>query len=160
MARWLIIAFVAALLAVGTYFFLPTPSRPYVPLQPGYVGSALEGEIAFKRYCSSCHRVQTPDGSLLAGNRTGAGPNLWGVIGRQAASIDFRYSSALAKAGANGLVWDSKNLAQFLIGPNEYLRSFLSDRGVRSKMAFRLNETSNPQAPLDIAAYLSIVAKN
>lgn len=58
--------------------------------------------------CRACH-------TLNKGGRNGVGPNLNGVIGRQAGSVPgFNYSSAMK---ASGLKWDDKTLNEFIAAP-------------------------------------------
>ena len=72
--------------------------------------AADPGERAFQ-YCISCH-------SVVAGETGLPGPNLAGVIGRRAAALaDFRYSPALRRAGAEGLVWTEAEIDRFIADP-------------------------------------------
>ncbi|MFN3777172.1 MULTISPECIES: cytochrome c family protein [Sphingomonas] len=58
--------------------------------------------------CRACH-------TLNKGGRNGVGPNLNGVIGRQAGSVaGFNYSPAMK---ASGLKWDDKTLNEFIAAP-------------------------------------------
>ena len=103
-----------------------TPSAEVALDTTSAVDPALfeQGERAF-RQCQACHQV---GGS--ARNRTG--PVLNGVVGRQAGTLDFRYSNAMADAGAGGLVWDEAALSDFLTNPKTYLAGTkMSFRGVR-----------------------------
>lgn len=66
------------------------------------------GEDAFQ-VCTGCHSVE-------AGAPSGAGPNLHGVIGRQAGSLEgYPFSEALA---ASELTWDEASLDRFLADPD------------------------------------------
>ncbi len=80
------------------------------------------------RQCSSCHQVG--DG---AKNRSG--PQLNGLIGRVAGSVDgFKYSNVFKDANAEGLVWNEETLAAFLTDPKGYLKGTrMSFRGIKSE---------------------------
>ena len=53
--------------------------------------------------------------ALAKGGRSGLGPNLHGVFGRQAGAVPgYNYSPALKKSG---LRWDEKTLDEYLAGP-------------------------------------------
>ena len=66
-----------------------------------------DGASLFRQRCSMCH-TDTAD------RPTGIGPNLFGVVGRRAASTDYGYSPALR---ASGLRWNRATLDRFLVGP-------------------------------------------
>ncbi|WP_163846293.1 c-type cytochrome [Pseudooceanicola aestuarii] len=110
-------------------------------------GDAAKGEKEFRK-CKSCHQIATDDETFVKGGRTG--PNLHGVIGRQAASTDFRYGNDLAAAGAAGLVWDTTNLAEYAEDPRAFLRAYLDDSSAKSKMTFKMRKNSQ-----DVAAFLA-----
>jgi cytochrome c len=62
--------------------------------------------------CASCHVVDADTNKY--------GPSLKGVFGRKAGAVEgFRYSKAMTDAGAAGLVWDDKTLADFLYSPKK-----------------------------------------
>ena len=67
------------------------------------------GKATFNTMCGVCHSVQKAGGPI-------EGPNLIGLVGREAASQpDFtKYSDALR---ASGLTWDPKTLNRFLANP-------------------------------------------
>lgn len=69
------------------------------------------GEAAFA-VCSGCHVVE-------AGAASTAGPNLHGVLGRAAGSLDdYAYSEALA---GSEITWDIAELDRFLANPSGYV---------------------------------------
>lgn len=115
-------------------------------------GDAAKGEKQFNK-CKSCHMLETAEGeAIVKGGKVG--PNLYGVIGRAAASVEgFRYGDSIAAAGAAGLVWDEENLATYVADPTAFLRETLGDDSARSKMSFKLRKGGE-----DVAAYLASVA--
>ena len=120
-------------------------------LAAAQAGDPAAGEQAF-RQCQTCHVVADPDGNVLAGRNAKTGPNLYGVMGRQAGAVeDFNYSDALVEAGETGLTWDEESFVGYLLDPNAFLREYLDDPGVRSKMTFRVRQEEDA---LNLAAYL------
>ena len=93
------------------------------------------------RKCAVCHNFEQGGAAKL-------GPPLWGVLGRQIASVDgFRYSDALAsKEGA----WDYDKLDAFLTDPRKWAPG--------TKMAFA--GVKKPAERADIIAYLRSLADN
>jgi len=72
-------------------------------------GDAKHGEEVFNR-CGMCHNA-------IKGGGNGMGPNLFGVVGRKAASLpDFFYSPALK---SSKLVWTEDNLKKWVMGPQK-----------------------------------------
>lgn len=68
------------------------------------------GQRVFNQ-CRACH-------SIDAGGRNGVGPNLHGIIGRQAGAAEgFRYSTSLREKAAAGLVWDEPTLRAYIAEP-------------------------------------------
>ncbi|MEM9576974.1 MAG: cytochrome C [Pseudomonadota bacterium] len=117
----------------------------------GGPGDAAAGEKTFNK-CKSCHMIVSDAGDeIVKGGRTG--PNLYGVIGRQAGSADFRYGDDLVAAGEAGLVWDAANLAEYVADPRAFLRTYLDDSKAKSKMTYKLKKGGE-----DVAAYLASVA--
>ena len=112
-------------------------------------GDAAEGEKEFRK-CKACHMIQADDGEMIVrGGRTG--PNLYGVIGRTAGSVeDFKYGDSLVAAGEAGLVWDEENMVPYLEDPKAFLVEQTGDSGARSLMTFRLRKGGE-----DVAAYLA-----
>ncbi len=71
--------------------------------------SVDDGAKVFRK-CSACHKLEAGE--------NGAGPYLYGVVGREkAAAQGFGYSDALASMGGE---WTPENLSAFLENPSEY----------------------------------------
>ena len=115
-------------------------------------GDAAKGEKDFKK-CKACHGIVTPEGEEIW-KLAKTGPNLWGVIGRQAGTqADYeKYGDDLVAAGEAGLVWTEENLAEYAADPKKFLRTFLDDNGARSMMTFKLKKAEN------VAAYLATLS--
>jgi len=85
---------------------------------PAFSADLEAGEKVFKK-CKACH-------TLEEGGKNKIGPNLFGVIGRPAGSIeDFKYSKAFEEAG---FTWDEGKLGEYLADPKGFLKG--------NKMAF------------------------
>ena len=71
---------------------------------------AEAGQRVFNQ-CRACHTINQ-------GGRSGVGPNLHGIIGRAAGSVEgFRYSAAMRERAAAGLVWNEDNLSAYIADP-------------------------------------------
>lgn len=83
-------------------------------LVPG-IASAQSGDAAAgQRVFNQCRACHTPD----QGGRNGVGPNLWGIVGRRAASIEgFRYSANMRTLGEGGHTWTDDNLTAYITNP-------------------------------------------
>lgn len=69
------------------------------------------GEDAFQT-CTGCHSVD-------ADGRSASGPNLYGVVGRKAGSLEgYSFSDAVS---ASDITWDEASLNGFLADPATYL---------------------------------------
>jgi cytochrome c len=79
--------------------------------RPGVAADPAAGKAVFNR-CRICHTVE-------AGGRNGAGPNLHGLFGRKAGTIEhFAYSAAMKDSG---VVWDQATLAKYLHDPKQFI---------------------------------------
>ena len=96
-----------------------------------------KGQVIFVKSCVQCHHIELQKGSKL-------GPNLWGVVGRQKASMqNFSYSETLKNWGAS---WSYEDLNAFLWGPA------IIAPGVRMKFAGIEDEAERA----NLIAYLRI----
>ncbi len=99
-----------------------------------FAADANNGKTVFAR-CAICHTVQK-------GGPNGIGPNLFGVVGRKAASLaSFSYSGALK---SSGITWTPDKLKVWIGGPARLVPG--------TKMAF--GGISNASQVADVIAYL------
>lgn len=119
---------------------------------PAAAQDAATGEKEFRK-CKACHMIQSPDGEdIVKGG--GTGPNLYGIVGRAAASQEgYKYSDALLALNAAGEVWTVEDLAAYITDPNAFVQEKTGDPSARTKMTFKLNKNQE-----DIAAYLASVS--
>ena len=137
----------AAMLAgLGTAAFAQDAAAPIAP-----TGDAAEGEKVF-RQCSTCHHVVDAAGEVLAGRAAvKTGPNLYGVAGRVAgAQEDFKYSTLMEAAGAQGIVWDEANFVGYVQDPTPWLQEATGESG-RGKMTYKVR---SPEDAANVYAYL------
>ncbi|RMF39917.1 MAG: cytochrome C [Alphaproteobacteria bacterium] len=110
-------------------------------------GDAAKGEKTFRR-CKACHTIANGDEVIVKGGKVG--PNLFGVIGRKAGSLEgFRYKKDIVAAGEKGLVWTEETLAEYVKNPKKFLTDYLG-RKAKSGMSFKLRKGGE-----DVAAYLA-----
>lgn len=90
-------------------------------------GDAAAGQRVFNQ-CRACHTTDQ-------GGRNTVGPNLFGIVGRRAASIEgFRYSANLRDLGAEGLVWSDDRLRAYVGNPKAVVpRGSMSYPGLRNE---------------------------
>lgn len=102
-------------------------------------GDAEAGEAVMKK-CKSCHMIVAEDDTVIfKGGKTG--PNLYGLLGRQAGSVEgFKYGKSLVEAGEGGLVWDEAEFVSYVADPKKYLQTRLDDKKAKSKMSFKLKK--------------------
>lgn len=83
-----------------------------------YAADAEAGAKVFKK-CKACHTIEE-------GGKNKIGPNLSGVLGREAGMVEgFKYSKAFKEAS---FTWDEAEMAKYLTDPKGYLKG--------NKMAF------------------------
>ena len=125
------------------------------PFSPVAAGDIAKGAKKFKK-CKSCHMIVDDSGrTIVKGGRNG--PNLYGILGRTAGSIDgFKYGKSLAILGKSGFVWSEYEFVAYVADPKKYLVDKLDDKKARSKMSYKLN---NEADALNIWAYLESVSK-
>jgi cytochrome c len=100
-------------------------------------GNAEAGQRVFNQ-CRACHVADN-------NGRNGVGPNLYGVVGRRAASIEnFRYSANMKELGEGGHTWTEEQLRAYLTNPKAVV-----PKGIMSFPGLR-----NPQQVEDVIAYL------
>src|ERR1700744_3143984 len=115
-----------AALAVIAAAILATPALA--------AGDPVQGKAVFAR-CAICHNVEKDAGH-------GVGPNLFGIAGRKAASVDgFNYSGPMK---ASGIVWTDEKLSQWVAAPAKMVPG--------TKMAF--GGISSKGQIADVVAYL------
>lgn len=119
-----------------------------------HAGDIEAGAATFQSQCQTCHNVVDDGGELLAGRaNVRTGPNLYGVIGRQAGTYDgFRYGASLVEAGEAGLVWNADDMVPYLLDPTSFLREKLDSNRARSQMSFRVRDEASAN---DLVAFLS-----
>ncbi len=77
------------------------------------MGNVEAGKRVAKKTCTVCH-------SFDKGGKVVYGPNLFGIYGKKAASVEgYKYSDALKNSG---LVWNDKNLAAFASNPEQFVK--------------------------------------
>lgn len=115
-------------------------------------GDVSKGEKAFKK-CKSCHMIADGDNVIFKGGKSG--PNLFGIVGKELASVEgYKYGKSIIALGETGLVWDEILLAEYLINPTDFLKTKLDDSKAKSKMSLKLRKGGE-----DVAAYLASVAE-
>jgi cytochrome c len=104
---------------------------------PASAQDAAAGQRVFNQ-CRACHTIDE-------GGRNGVGPNLHGVFGRRAASVEgFRYSPNMRELAEGGLTWTEENLDKYLTNPKSLVpRGSMAFAGIR-----------NDQQRKDLIAYL------
>lgn len=116
-------------------------------------GDAGAGEKVFSQ-CQACHVVVNDAGETLAGRKAKVGPNLYGIAGAHAGSVeDFKgYSKYLEEAGAAGLVWDEASFVAYVQDPSGFLKEHTGDSKARGKMTYKVRKEADA---VNVYAYLA-----
>jgi cytochrome c len=99
-----------------------------------HAGDANNGKAAFGA-CQVCH-------SVVRGGPNGLGPNLFGVVGRKAASLQGFYYSAALKSSK--ITWTNDKLKAWIMSPFKLVPG--------NRMAFA--GIADPKKADDVVAYL------
>ena len=84
-----------------------------------------KGEKTFKK-CKACHTVNE-------GGKHKAGPNLFGIVGKQAGSTDFKKYKGLK---GSDIVWTDDNLDKWLKNPKKFI-------GKKTSMVLKLKKEAD-----------------
>ena len=96
-------------IALTAALLLATAALPATAQEPP------PGQRVFRTQCGACHTIDQ-------GGRNGVGPNLHGIVGRKAASIEgFRYSANIQARGGEGFTWTEENLRAYIANPKSVL---------------------------------------
>ena len=86
---------------------------------PAFAGGDVDkGAKVFKK-CKSCHMIKDEaDNNIVKGGK--AGPNLYGISGRVAGSLDgFRYGKSLKSVADSGLAWSEEEFVSYVADPKK-----------------------------------------
>ncbi len=106
-------------------------------------GDPAKGKTIFNK-CAVCHGIDA--------TKKPVGPNLNGVIGRTAGTLEefaAKYSKAMKEAGAGGLVWTPETIAEYITDPKKKVPG--------NKMAFPGLKEAQDRA--DVIAYIAQFSK-
>ncbi|MDB9857705.1 c-type cytochrome [Amylibacter sp.] len=126
----------------------PTTETTETAVEETPVVAALDEEMVKKgkkvfKKCKACHKIGD-------GAKNGTGPMLNGIVGSAAGAVEgFKYSKAMAEAGASGLIWTPEELTAFLTKPKKYMK--------KTKMSF--NGFKKEKDLAAIVEYLKSVEK-
>ena len=106
--------------------------------------SVDDGKKVFKK-CAACHSIAEGGGNKI-------GPALWGVLGKQAGSLEnYKYSKAMASYGKK---WSIEEINGFLLKPKEWIKgtkmSFVGLKKEKERAAIILYLNKNSNNPISL----------
>jgi cytochrome c len=115
---------------------------------PAFAADIAAGEKDYAK-CKACHMIVADDGTeIVKGGKVG--PNLYGVIGRVAGSVEgFKYGADTKALGETGYIWTEADLAVYVGDPKGFVGEKLGKAAKSSMAAQKL------KAPENVAAYLA-----
>jgi cytochrome c len=127
----------------------PAEEEPEGPVDFGALLASADisaGERVARR-CASCHNFE-------AGEPNKVGPALYGVMGRDVATLDgFSYSGAMESYAQGGTEWMYQNVYDYLENPSRYISgTAMSFAGLRDQedrinlIAYMRSQDDNPLA--------------
>ena len=115
--------------------------QPEIPLDQLLASADVAKGAESAKKCASCHTFDK-------GGKVLTGPNLWGIVGREKASVaGFNYSTAMKQM--NG-VWTIKDLFEFVANPKKMVPN----------TAMTFPGINRPSERADLMAYLNSLADN
>ena len=106
-------------------------------------GDPERGKKDFKK-CTTCHALEEGKKKI--------GPSLFKLIGRTAGEVEgYKYSASYVDAGKKGLKWDKENLIAYMKNPKEFLKKYLGQEKVKTKMLLKIKKLKTRE---NIVAYL------
>jgi cytochrome c len=110
---------------------------------PAFAQDIEAGAKTFNQ-CQTCHVIANEAGETLAGKNSKTGPNLYGLPGRIAGSVEgFKYGDSIVALGQTGFVWDEAAFVEYVQDPAKFLKAKLGDDKAKSKMSFKLKKAED-----------------
>jgi cytochrome c len=123
----------------------PEAEAPLPPIAPLLASADPAAGEAVSKKCAACH-------NFVEGAGTKVGPDLYNIVGRERASMDFAYSSAMAEH--KGEKWDFETLNAFLHNPKKVIPGTkmnfagLAKESDRANLLAWLRQQSHDPVPL------------
>ena len=133
----------------GAFLFPAILASMAVAAGPAFAQGDVAAGEKFAKRCVVCDTFEK--------GKHKVGPSLYKVYGRPAGRAEgFKYSPAYTRAGNQGLVWNEETLFQYLRNPKKFLRAFLKDRKVKSRMTMKYFKAAHRR---NIIAYLKSLSE-